>query len=89
MEPNQIDTCNVSSNVLNNVSLIENADASLSCASDYYIETPYYYSSAPIVSLTGTIYNTTPFSFDFSSIVYDDCFRLKSNRKRLNLKFCL
>ena len=101
MESNQIDTYNISSNVLNNLSV--SVDTSLTSASDCSIGTvtmnsttgpctyDYYLSTPNIISVPGTgiIYNSAPISFDFSSIVYGDCFRLKSNRKHLKLEFCL
>ena len=104
MESNQIDTYNISSNVLNNLSV--SVDTSLTSASNCSIGTvtldsitwdsitdpctyDYYLSRPNIVSLPGVIYNSAPISFDFSSIVYGDCFRLKSNRKHIKLEFCL
>ena len=101
MEPNQNNTYNVISNAFNNLSV--NVDASLSSASDCYIGTvnadsitspgiyDYYPSTPNIFSLPGTgiIYNSAPYSFDFSPIVYGDCFRLKSNRRHLKLEFYL
>ena len=57
----------------------------------------YYQSTPDIIPVPGTniIFNGVPYSlnsaphFDFSSIVYGDCFRLKSNRRHLKLEFCL
>ena len=97
MEQNQIDTYNISSNILNNLSV--GLDASLNSASNYYIgvdsitspDTYGYYPSTPnIVSVPGNsiLYNIAPFYYELS-IVDDDCFRLRSNRKRLKLEFCL
>lgn len=102
MEPNQNDTYNISSNTLNNLSV--SIDTSLSSASNCCIGTVtedsiiaypgtygYYLSTPNIVSVpwNGIIYDSAPISFDISSIVYGDCFRLKSNRKHLKLEFRL
>jgi hypothetical protein len=103
MESNQKDTCNISSNALN--SLCFDVETSLTSASNYYIGVDpitspgtydYYQSTPNIVSVPGSgiIYNSAPISFDLSSIdfsctIYGDCFRLRSNRKRLKLEFCL
>ena len=39
--------------------------------------------------VTGITINSGEISFDLSGIDWTECFRLRSNRRHLNLKFCL
>ena len=51
----------------------------------------YYPSTTDVVEwpITGISINSAPISFDLSGIDWSDCFRLRSNRRRVTLKFSL